>query len=209
MCGRAIVTARNVIVDKINDVALDMVPDEKKIYRSCEKPKEESALYPLEVFHDLVPPGFPPHQLKVKVNSVVMLLRNLDLTGGHCNGSRYLVNNMFNRTLELKLAHGPNKGKCITIPRIPFTTREDYPFSFTRVQFPIKLAFGITANKSQGQTMKKIGVFLDQPFFSHGQLYVATSRVGSSEHVKFAVENGMFRGVEGTYTDNVVFPECL
>ena len=33
----------------------------------------------------------PEHKLKLKVDTVVILLRNMDINGGHCNGTRYLV----------------------------------------------------------------------------------------------------------------------
>ena len=51
-------------------------------------------------------------------------------------------------------------------------------FEFKRLQFPIRLAFAMTINKSQGQSLKVCGLNLENPCFSHGQLYVACSRVG-------------------------------
>ena len=73
----------------------------------------------------------------------------------------------------------------------------------TRKQFPVRPCFGRTSNKSQGQTLKKVGIYLDRPFFSHGQYYVAQSRVGSASKLKILVGDG------SGLTDNVVYPEVL
>ena len=50
------------------------------------------------------------------------------------------------------------------------------PFILYRRQFPIVLAFAITINESQGQSLEKVGTSFRRPLFSHGQLYVALSR---------------------------------
>jgi ATP-dependent DNA helicase PIF1 len=54
----------------------------------------------------------------------------------------------------------------------------DMPFEFKHLQFPVRLAFAMTLNKAQGQSLQKCGLNLENLCFSHGQLYVASSRVG-------------------------------
>jgi hypothetical protein len=44
----------------------------------------------------------------------------------------------------------------------------------------------MTINKSQGQTFQRALVVLPTPIFSHGQLYVALSRVGSPDGLRVA-----------------------
>ncbi|KAJ8891306.1 hypothetical protein PR048_010822, partial [Dryococelus australis] len=69
------------------------------------------------------------------------------------------------------------KGEDVFIPRIPMIPT-DIPFEFKRLQFPVRLAFAMTINKSQVQSLSVCDIKLENPCFSHGQLYVACSRVG-------------------------------
>ena len=56
---------------------------------------------------------------------------------------------------------------------------------FQRIQFPIRLAFAITINKAQGQTLNKVGIDLKYvEIFLHGQLYTAFSRVRTAHSIK-------------------------
>ena len=94
------------------------------------------------------------------------------------------------------------------IPRINFhPTDRSLPIEMERKQFPVRLCFAVTSNKSQGQTLKNVGIYLQQDFFCHGQLYVALSRVQSPKNLK------IYRPHEAdkkTYqTTNVVFKEVL
>lgn len=59
----------------------------------------------------------------------------------------------------------------------------DVPVSFTRHQFPVRIGYAITINRAQGQTYRRVGLYLTRPVFSHGHLYVAMSRVGSSNDI--------------------------
>ena len=78
------------------------------------------------------------------------------------------------------------------------------PFDFQRKQFPIRPSFCITINKSQGQTLDKVSIWLgDGQVFTHGQLYVALSRVSCSKNIKIACNN------RDRMTRNVVFKEIF
>lgn len=67
----------------------------------------------------------------------------------------------------------------------------------------------MTINKAQGQTLTRMGLYLPRPVFSHGQLYVAMSRVGSRSAMQVAVVGGKEPGRQGVFTKNVVYREIL
>ena len=62
----------------------------------------------------------------------------------------------------------------------------------------MRAAFAMTINKSQGQSLNAVGVYLPEPVFSHGQSYVALSRCTTSAGISVAVVGGSVRGLEGT-----------
>jgi ATP-dependent DNA helicase PIF1 len=65
----------------------------------------------------------------------------------------------------------------------------------------------MTINKSQGQTLKKVGVYLKRPIFTHGELYVALSRVTSKHCLKILIEDD--NGDCSDITKNIVFKEIF
>ena len=71
----------------------------------------------------------------------------------------------------------------------------------------------MTINKAQGQTFDRIGLYLASPVFSHGQLYVAFSRVRRLSDIKVQILNGHRQGQlsndDTVYTLNVVFKEVI
>jgi ATP-dependent DNA helicase PIF1 len=80
-------------------------------------------------------------------------------------------------------------------------------FRFQRRQFPIVVSFAMTINKSQGQTLARVGLLLTRHVFSHGQLYVALSQVKSRNGLKILIvdDNGHLT----SSTKNVVYHEVL
>ena len=61
----------------------------------------------------------------------------------------------------------------------------------------------MTINKSQGQTLKKVGIYLPEPVFSHVQLYVALSRVSKLDSIK------IFNSSVNNSTKNIVYKEIF
>ncbi len=171
---------------------------------------EQTALnFPVEFLNTVDISGFPKHELCLKVGAPVMLLRNLCPAHGLCNGTRLIITALNVNIIQAKIMAGDHAGNEVMIPRIKLidspTTK--LPFQLQRRQFPIKLAFAMTIHKAQGQSLGHVGLYLPEPIFSHGQLYVALSRATSHKNVHVMVRDGNLLGEEGIWTKNVVLDE--
>ena len=106
----------------------------------------------------------------------MILLRNLNAPI-LCNGTRLKIENMYANVIEGIIMTGQGKGQNTYISRMPLEP-SDCPYPMRRLQFPLRLSFAMTINKSQGQSLQVVGLNLKNSCFSHGQLYVGCSRVG-------------------------------
>jgi ATP-dependent DNA helicase PIF1 len=159
---------------------------------------------PPEFLHELTPSGLPPHKLQLKVGAIIMLLRNINLSNGLCNGTRLQIVNLSQNIICAKILTGPCIGETFFVPRIRLQVSEsDSVLQFTRLQFPVCLAFAMTINKAQGQTFSKIGICLLANTFAHGQLYVALSRCRQMQSIVARLPRNQ------TTTANIVYPEAL
>lgn len=176
--SRAIVSPKNSSVNEINKMIIEKVPGDFKCYKSIDNVCniEDTVHYLQEFLNSLYPAGLPPHELKLKVGTPIMLLRNLS-PPNMCNGTRLLIKELRDNLIIATIITGPTAGQLAHIPRIPMIPT-DLPMSFKRLQFPVKVSFALIINKSQGQTFSIFGIDLREECFSHSQLYVALSRVG-------------------------------
>ncbi len=212
--NRAILAPTNDSVDVLNRLIVEtMLPGECKTYVSADKihDTDDCTLthnLPTEFLNTLTPNGCPPHLLSLKVGATVMLLRNLNAAEGLCNGSRMIIREMHERFLLCELITGQFAGKSVFIPRITIIpTDKSLPFQLSRRQFPVRVAYAMTINKSQGQTVSNVGIYLDSPVFSHGQLYVALSRARSQHQIHVLARDS--KHGSATLLRNVVYPEAL
>ncbi|KAI3741126.1 hypothetical protein L1987_58793 [Smallanthus sonchifolius] len=213
---RAILAPTNEVVQEINDRLLSMFPGDEKEYLSSDTICQseylpdnfDQALYSPDVLNGLKLSGLSNHKLVLKVGVPVMLLRNIDQKSGLCNGTRLQVISLGNRVIEAEIISGSNIGSRTFIPRLSLTPSDKrIPFKFQRRQFPLAVCFVMTINKSQGQSLSKVGLFLRQPVFTHGQLYVALSRVTSRRGLKLLILDK--DGQITSRTSNVVYKEVF
>lgn len=214
--GRAILTTTNENVDKINKLVMDelpALPENTRTYLSANSvpDEEQQGLYPIEFLNSLTPSGMPPHRLYLKTNAPVILLRNINPIEGLLNGTRLSVIHLGKRVIEAKIVTGQHSGNSVFLPRITIIpTHSGLPFDLKRRQFPVRPAFAMTINKAQGQTLDYIGLNLSDPVFSHGQLYVALSRVHSFQAVTILLTKRSSSNVPVQYTtENIVYKEVL
>lgn len=218
----SILTTKNYDVDDINSRILSQYPGQEYNLSSADKMEENEldevitgmgqhdAYQTPEFLQSIKPNGFPLAKLKLKVGIPVMILRNLDILSGLCNGTRVIITRITSRLLEGTIIGGNNEGTKVFIPRITFLTNEnDFPFILRRRQFPVRLAFSMTINKSQGQTLWSVGIDLRTPVFSHGQLYVALSRITAPNRLKILLPPAEEPHDSAPKTKNVVWKEIL
>ena len=208
MAARAVLAPTNNAVDQINQQVTDSFPGLAVDCLSADDTvgNEQELPVPQEYLHGLCVPGFPPHHLRLKPGMPVILLRNISPAQGLCNGTRLLVVSVHGgRLLEATVACGSEAGRRVILPRVTMRPPDDaFPFEWQRRQFPIRPAFAMTINKAQGQTLRRVAVYLREPVFGHGQLYVAASRVGRGRDLRFVLPPGS----EGR-TKNVVITDVL
>ena len=209
---RAIVCGTNEEVGAYNSLVASQLQGEAKLYASVDEPRYQpgygGAVCPVGFLNALEISGIPPHKLDLKAGMPVILMRNLDHSAGHVNGSRYIVQSCNDHSVVAV----NTSGVTFVFFRMKFAvSEEDYPVAFDRFQFPLRPCFAITANKAQGQTLERVGISLLRNFFTHGQLYVAMSRVRSRGNVKalLPVPGSDAVDIEGQFVDNVVYGEVL
>lgn len=166
-----ILSSLNKRVDAYNDAKLAKLPGEPKLFEAADTGFPEQ----LEKLRNNC---IAPTILALKPGAQVMLLKNLDVSGGLANGSIGLVKE-FDRfggpVVEFKAA-----GRTIVIERARWEIKNEDKILATRSQFPLRLAWAMTIHKSQGMTLDKVRADLSD-VFEHGQAYVALSRCRTLE----------------------------
>ncbi|GFT05776.1 ATP-dependent DNA helicase [Trichonephila clavipes] len=93
----------------------------------------EAVSFPFEFLNSLDILEMPPHNLRLKVGSIVILLRNLNPPTRLCNGTRLVIRRITEKLLEANILT-----VIFLLPCIPLIPPES-PIPFKRLQFPIRL----------------------------------------------------------------------
>jgi hypothetical protein len=155
---RAILTPTNDLAETINEHIASLLSHEEREYLSCDKtgkpPSTHDAydlLYPVEFLNSLNGNNFPRHKLVLKLGVPIMLVQNLSQSDGLCNGTRLIITALGDMVIQAKIMTGNRAGQSVLIPRISLTLKNTrWPFVLHRRQFPIKICYAMTINKSQG-----------------------------------------------------------
>ena len=110
--SRAILSTRNDWVDRINMKMIGSFQGGEVEYHSFDSVVDDPHnYYPSEFLNTLTPNGLPPHVLKLKVGCPIILLRNIDLANGLCNGTRLVVHDFQRNTIDAEIMLGQHAGK--------------------------------------------------------------------------------------------------
>ena len=154
----SILTPKNANMHEINTKCIEKFPGKQINRRSIDSASLDNDdlneyQIPVEVLNTLpTPSGMAPHVLELKKGCPLVILKNLNVSEGLCNGTRCILLDVSRSYLKVRLLHN---GKEAAIPRITMTDNEKYGFTLKRHQFPVQLCFAMSINKAQVTSILK------------------------------------------------------
>jgi hypothetical protein len=141
--------------------------------------------YPRDYVESVQMKGAPPFMLPLKIGAKYMCIKNIDTKRGVINGTMLRLISTGRRFAQFRILSGRSAGSIELLTKMMFTITTEasgLPFTILRRQYPIIPAYCLSVHKAQGQSLEKMGIVFESDPFTHGQLYVAFSRVGGWSH---------------------------
>lgn len=156
---------------------------------------------------------FKGKRLFLKENDICLVMRNLNKKEGLTTNTRVKILKIFPYVIRVCTLN-PDNRKYFNIPRIKFTVTLPFGRSIAmqRVQFPLRLAYAMTYNKSQGQEFAFVVCDIRKEPFTHGHLYVALSRIRIAANIRIFSDSKQANSLQdddlmysGAIVTNVVY----
>ena len=159
-----------------------------------------------EVLDNIEMSGMPEHRLLLKVGAIMILIRNLHVHMKDVNGTRYIMTALSSNLNTAKKLGANDDEPLLLIPQVIHLIKNDeFPFIMKCVQFPVKLAYVMTFQRAQGQSLDKCQILLHRSVWTHGQLYVARVKIYANQ----AELQELNLPPNNHYTHNVVYTEVF
>ncbi|KAE8233648.1 hypothetical protein CF326_g1310 [Tilletia indica] len=215
---RAFLSPYNAAVAEFNARVLETLPGAVSVSNSFDSVKgdveegQENLASP-DFLNTLDQPGTPPHQLKLKVGALCVVMRNFSAADGLVKNAKVAVVRAGQRSVTVRIL---STGAEFTLPKITFEFQPAYfPFVIVRKQIPLKLAYALTFHGCQGATLDRTVVDCRLPVFTHGQRYASVSRCRHRSHTVALLSDTMAehidaaRGTRPIQVNNIVYREFV
>jgi hypothetical protein len=131
MREHGILCTRNDYVDEINARMINIFLGTATVFYSFDSvDDDEHNNYPQDFLNSITPNGLSPHELRIKINCPLILLRNVDPHNGLCNGTRLVVRAVDKHILDAEIVNGTHARDRVFIPRVPLSPFEDLSLLF-------------------------------------------------------------------------------
>jgi ATP-dependent DNA helicase PIF1 len=186
LARRVILAPHNATVNMINDRVASLMPPDRPThtYLSTNVPDAYDVYDPTTVIfaadnlQSISSSDMPDHSLTLIVGMPVMCMYNLDVPNGICNGTVMIVERLESVVAWCRI--NTRYGQRL-VPIVPMKfVYSSNGFKFTRTQMPLRRAFCVTNNRSQGGTYDVVGYHALRPIWAHGMLYTAATRPTSA-----------------------------